>query len=54
MLLIFNRLWTVVVTMTTVGYGDYVPLSWESKIIFSIAAIVGMMMISLPVAILGH
>ena len=42
------------VTITTVGYGDMVPLSITGKLIASIMSIFGMILITLPVVILGY
>jgi len=39
--------------MSTVGYGDYIPITVPGKVIASILAIIGMLMLTLPVAILG-
>lgn len=46
--------WYVLVTLATVGYGDYVPQTILGKIIASILAIAGMLIFSLPIAILGN
>ena len=49
-----NALWWTIVTMTTVGYGDMVPLTPLGKMIGSIVSIFGMMLLAFPVAILGY
>jgi hypothetical protein len=45
--------WYALVTMTTVGYGDYVPTSTEGKMIGAITMYVGIIMIALPISVLG-
>lgn len=38
----FNTLWFIMVTMSTVGYGDYYPITWPGKllvILFIVTAI---------------
>jgi len=45
--------WWCLVTMTTVGYGDLVPKSFLGRTVAIIAMIIGIVLISLPVAIVG-
>jgi hypothetical protein len=48
-------MWFVLVTMTTVGYGDKVPGSAEGKFFACIAAFVGnAFIVALPIAIIGN
>ena len=44
--------WTIV-TMTTCGYGDKIPLSYLGKLIGVILAIAGVMILALPTALVG-
>ncbi|CAD8148445.1 unnamed protein product [Paramecium pentaurelia] len=50
---ITEAVWWCIATMTTVGYGDKVPLSVPGKFIACIAAFLGITSISLPVAVMG-
>jgi len=51
---ILETMWWSVVTMTTVGYGDQVPRTMIGKIIAGISMMAGIVLISLPVAIVGN
>lgn len=48
-----DALWWSVVTLTTLGYGDVVPVTSLGRLIAAISAVIGVMMIALPTAILG-
>jgi hypothetical protein len=52
-MLIMNQLCLSLVTMFTVGYGDAYPVTPAGKALASIASIVGLLVVSLPVAIIG-
>jgi voltage-gated potassium channel len=49
-----SAIWWALVTMSTVGYGDTVPLTPQGKVIASMTAIFGNLMLTLPVVILGY
>jgi polar amino acid transport system substrate-binding protein len=38
---IFESLWWTVITITTVGYGDYIPETWAGKAAASVVVIIG-------------
>lgn len=45
--------WWAIVTVTTLGYGDVVPITKVGKIIGAMCAICGVIMIALPVSVIG-
>ncbi|MDE1970481.1 MAG: transporter substrate-binding domain-containing protein [Patescibacteria group bacterium] len=47
---IFESLWLTLVSITTVGYGDYVPHTWLGRIIVGIVILSGAVILSLMVA----
>lgn len=49
-----HSIWLAVVTMTTVGFGDYVPRSTGGYIIVSVLTLVSVWFLALPVGIIGH
>ncbi len=46
-------MWWAVVTLTTVGYGDVVPITPLGRIVGGLCAVIGLGMFALPTAILG-
>ncbi|XP_066913227.1 potassium voltage-gated channel protein Shaker-like [Clytia hemisphaerica] len=47
-----HTFWIVIVTITTVGYGDMVPYTPEGQFITSILAITGVVIVALPIPII--
>ncbi len=45
--------WWAIVTLTTVGYGDVAPVTPLGKVLAGIIALLGVLVIALPTAILG-
>lgn len=50
---IMTTLWFTIITMSTVGYGDHSPQTFEGKFVTAVCMIVGMLAIALPVTVLG-
>ena len=48
-----DAMWWAIVTMTTVGYGDVVPVTVAGKMIGSVIAIIGLGMVALPAGLLA-
>lgn len=48
-----NSMWWAIVTLTTVGYGDVVPVTTVGKMFAGLIGLIGIGMIALPAAILA-
>ena len=46
-------MWWSIITLTTVGYGDVIPVTMEGRIIAALIAVLGIGMFALPAGILG-
>jgi voltage-gated potassium channel len=46
-------MWWAVVTLTTVGYGDVVPITLAGRIVAGFTMVMGMMMLALPIGIVA-
>ena len=49
---VFDGLWWAVITLTTVGYGDFIPSTPVGKVFTFIILLLGMAMIAIPAALL--
>ena len=47
---LFDALYLVVITMTTVGYGDAVPITWEGKVLAMLLGAGGLFIFSMSIA----
>ena len=48
-----NAIWWTIVTITTVGYGDIVPITIGGKIFTSFISFIGIGVVSIPTALLA-
>lgn len=49
---IFDGIWWAVVTVTTIGYGDVVPVTFWGRIVGIVLALIGIGLVALPTGIL--
>lgn len=49
----WQAFWWCVVTMCTVGYGDFTPTTWVGRLVATFTIIVGMVFFSMPIAVVG-
>lgn len=49
---IFDGIWWAVVTVTTIGYGDVVPVTFWGRIVGIVLALIGIWLVALPTGIL--
>lgn len=50
----FGAFYLTMITMTTVGYGDVTPHTWTGRIVILIAAVLGIVQISLIVNVVDN
>lgn len=50
---IIATFWWNVVTVTTVGFGDMYPKTWQGKLVGATAMLVGILVLSLPTGVIG-
>ncbi|MDR3611260.1 MAG: ion transporter [Ignavibacteriaceae bacterium] len=48
-----STMWWAVATLTTIGYGDVFPITFEGKLLAAIVSILGIGLFALPTGILG-
>lgn len=48
-----QSVWWCMVTLTTVGYGDVVPVTYAGQIVATATMLVGLIMLALPLSIIG-
>lgn len=49
-----QAIWWAIITMTTVGYGDFYPVSAAGYIIGTLCALSGLLLLSMPIAIIAN
>ena len=50
---IFGAFWWSVATLTTIGYGDVVPITWQGQMVAAITAIFGIALVAIPTGIVS-
>ncbi|RLJ71228.1 voltage-gated potassium channel [Hydrogenivirga caldilitoris] len=50
---LFDALYLVVITMTTVGYGDITPVTWEGKVLSMLLGAGGLFLFSMSIAVVS-
>lgn len=50
---IFSTFWWNIVTVTTVGFGDMYPKTWQGKLVGATAMLAGILVLSLPTGVIG-
>ena len=49
---IIHSFWWVIVTMTTLGYGDMVPITWHGRIVGAMCAVCGVLLVAFSVPVI--
>ena len=49
-----DSMWWAIVTLTTVGYGDVVPVTLPGRVVAGFTMILGLMMLALPIGIVAN
>jgi len=50
----WKALWLVIVTMTTVGYGDVSPVTGEGHVVLSVLIVCSVLYMAIPIGVLGN
>ena len=50
----FKSIWFVLVTFTTVGYGDIYPATAQGKLAAAISILLGILFTAMPITIMGQ
>ena len=49
-----RAMWYIVVTVTTVGYGDMYPVKWQGQLFGSVIILSGIIFLAMPLSIVGN